>query len=101
MAIVWSKAVARRCGIPVELGAVEHLHGTLAERVACQDDSQESAAACFVVEGLLGLDLQGGVQAELIELKFLPRLAGVLGPLGHAGETSTFLAGRALALVER
>ena len=53
--------------LPVELGAVEHLVGTFAVAVARQDDGQEALTAGLVVEGLLGLDLQDGMQAELIE----------------------------------
>jgi hypothetical protein len=39
----------------------------LAEDVVNQHDIQEALAVGFVVEGLLGFDLHGGMEAELIE----------------------------------
>ena len=38
------------------------------------------------------LDLQGRVQAELVEHQLLPGLAGVGGPVGHAGQARPLLA---------
>lgn len=55
---------------PSKIGAVEPLIGPFAERVADEHDGQQSTASRFVVQGLLGFHLQGGVQAERIEFEF-------------------------------
>ena len=79
---------------PIELGAVEHLIGPLPFEVVHQDDGQQSVPARLVVQGLDRLDVQGGMQAELVEVESRPGLLGVGGPLGHARQTIAFLAGR-------
>src|SRR5439155_23346050 len=72
-------------GVPVQLGAVEHSVRALALEVMDENDGEQALAAGLVIEGLLGLDLQTGVEAELIEGEFRPGLRRVGGPLSHAG----------------
>src|SRR5205823_3496163 len=79
-------------GIPVELGAVEHLIGPLTLKVPRQDDGQKTLAAGLVVQGLLGFDLQDGMESELVEGEFRPGLFDVGRPCGHARQTRTLLA---------
>ena len=68
-----------------EIGAVEHLVRPTALQIACEDNGQQSLSPGFVVESLLCLDRERGVQAELIEGQFGPRFLGIVGPVGHAG----------------
>ena len=88
-------------GVPVKVGAVEHLIGPLAFEVACQDDGQEPRTAGLVIQGLLGFDLQAGMQSELVEGEFGPGLSGIGGPFSHAGQTCAFLASGSFALFLR
>ena len=74
--------------------------GRLGDR-ARQDDRQQTRAARFAVEGLLRLDGEFGVQAELIEREFGPRFFGIVRPCGHAGQARALFAGRALAALGR
>ena len=82
---------------PIKLRTVEHLIGTFPFHVARQDDGQKSVLSRLVVQGLDRLDLQGGMQPELVKLEFRPRSVRIVGPLLHAGQPVPFLAGRSFA----
>ena len=84
-----------RC--PIELRTVEHLLGTFPFQIAHQDDGQQSVPSRLVVESLLRLDRQAGVQPKLVEFESSPRLLRILSPLRHARQPLPFLAGSALA----
>ena len=62
-----------------------------------QDDGQKSVLSRLVVQGLDRLDLQGGMQPELVKLEFRTRSVRIVGPLFHAGQPVPFLAGRSFA----
>ena len=87
--------------VPDEIRTVEHLVRPAAFQVASQDYGQQPLSACFVVEGLLRLDRERGVQAELVEGKLRPRFLGIVGPVGHARQTLALLAWRPLAAFGR
>ena len=80
-----------------KLRTVEHLIGTFPFHVVRQDDGQKSVLSRLVVQGLDRLDLQGGMQPELVKLEFRPRSVRIVGPLLHAGQPVPFLAGRSFA----
>src|SRR5262249_42368952 len=82
---------------PIKLGAVEHLIGAFPFQIMYQDDRQLAVSTRLVVEGLDRFDGEPGMQPELVEFKFSPRLAGIIGPLGHARQTGTFLSRRSFA----
>ena len=77
-------------GIPGQVGAVEEVVRPLAMQVTGQDDGQETLAPRLVVQGLLCLDLQGGMETELVKREFRPWFAIIGGPGGHAGQAFAF-----------
>jgi hypothetical protein len=53
----------------LQLGAVEHLIGSLPLQVAHQDDRQFEVSTCFLVASHDGLDVECGMQPELVEFE--------------------------------
>ena len=70
---------------PIKLGAVEHLIGAFSFQIMYQDDRQLAVSTSLVVEGFDRFDSERGMQPELVEFKFGPRLADIVGPLSHTG----------------
>ena len=91
--IQWPRGKHRPTGLPacpIKLRTVEHLIGTFPFQVVRQDDGQKSVLSRLVVQGLDRLDLQGGMQPELVKLEFRPRSVRIVGPLLHAGQPVPF-----------
>ena len=87
--------------LPVELGTVEYLIGTLALKVPRQDDGQEALATGLVVQGLLRLHLQGRVQADLSKVGSVQGWARSPAQETIPGRRSPFLRGATRCLSVR
>ena len=84
-------------GVPIKLGAVEHLIGAFSLQVMYQDDRQLAVSTCLVVESLDRFDGERGMQPELVEFEFESRAGLNPWPTGPCRQPGPFLSRRSLA----